>query len=117
MRKLTLTLAAAAVVLGTAFAPTQPAQAKSIGEIAESALNAINRRSGFNNPYGGGYYGGNPYYGQQFGYNNNPYFNNGYNPYVNNGYNPYFNQNRSIGSRLKDAIRYGGIRSIVNRIF
>jgi len=131
MKNFGIPVAVAAIVLGTAFLPAQPVQAKSIAEMAESALNAVRRQS---TPY--------PEYAFPYGYVqpqqqtflgrlSDRYLDNratfdpytaqfGYNaqyPNAQYGY-PQFQQNgQSLGSRLKDAVRGQAIRNIVNRIF
>jgi hypothetical protein len=105
MKRLSISLAVAAVMLSAAFIPAQPVEAKSIGQMLESAVNSIRRQNnpyGYNqygygttNPYG---YGTNPYYGNPYGYN--PYANNAYSNQYGYGYNPYGYQQQSSSRNI-----------------
>jgi hypothetical protein len=86
MRRISLGIAALIVV--SALQLGQPSEAKSLGAIVDSALNAVSGYGGYS-PYGG-YYGGytNPYYGSGYV---NPYLGSYVNPYVNPYVNTYTN--------------------------
>ncbi|HEY9791945.1 MAG TPA: hypothetical protein V6D22_16180 [Candidatus Obscuribacterales bacterium] len=71
MRKLAM-LAAAALVLGATQISAEPAQAKSLGSMLDSAANALSGRSAYYNQFR---------YGYPYGYYANPYSGYGYNPY------------------------------------
>jgi hypothetical protein len=110
MKRLMLGLVVATALSFGMLPTTQSADAKSFGEIVDSALNAISpNRYNYNyGNYGYGGYGVNPYY---VNYSNQytPYYG-GYgsyvNPYVNTSpyYGNYYNTN--TGSRWTDLLRY-----------
>lgn len=134
MKRLTLSIAVAALMLGTAFIPAQPAEAKTIGEMLDSAYNAVRRQTnpatGYGNLYGN-------FYGYPYGYpyantpptNTNSWLGSFSNRYLGTGttgqyiYDPYTGQhvlnpaygntNPSVGSRVRSFI----VREVINRLF
>jgi hypothetical protein len=118
MKRLLLGLVVAST-LAFGFQPmTQQAEAKSLGAIVNSALNAVGGRSysGYGYPYYGGYggysgYGGYGGYGSYYG--GYPYnYNVNYSPYVNPYYggNPYYGYsnpyNVNTGSTWMNLLQY-----------
>jgi hypothetical protein len=109
MKRLLLGLVVASTfTFGMLPSTTQPAEAKSFGEIVDSALNAISPNR-YNYNYGNWGYGGygvNPYY---VNYSNQytPYYG-GYGSYVNPYVNPYGNYytNTNSGSLWGNVLRY-----------
>jgi hypothetical protein len=94
-RGITLGLAALVVASALQFAGPQQAEAKSLRSIVNSALNAIDGRSGY--PYGYGYGNNYGYYGNPYSAYTNPYYGYGY------GYNNYgygYQPRRSVSSYL-----------------
>lgn len=133
MKRLALSLALIAVAVSTNVFSAQPAQAKSVGEILESAYNAVRRQTnpttGYGNLYGNFY--GAPY-GYPYGYttapSNTSWLNSLSSKYLGTGetgqyiYDPYTGQyilnpnytgKRSITSTVRGAI----VKQIINRIF
>ena len=76
----------AAAMLLAAQVPSQPAQAKSLGSMINSAVNSLDGRSAYYNQFRYA----NPYYGYGYGYGyGNPYY----------GYNSYYGAPRWTGHR------------------
>lgn len=125
MKRFGYSIAIAAVVLGTAIFPTQPAESKTLLEMADSAFNAVRRQ---NNPYNA--YGVPTYYqptqnrsflgrvGDRFlgtGTQNQQYI---YNPYTGQyQLGGQFQQSGTTGGSLSSQIRSGIFRSVINRLF
>jgi hypothetical protein len=135
MKRFTLPIAVAALMLGTAFVPAQPVEAKSIGEMLESAYNAVRRQTNPTTGYGNVY--GN-FYGYPYGYpyattppttTSTPWLSSFTNRYLGTGttgqymYDPYTGQyivnpaytntNPSLGSRVRGYL----VREVINRVF
>ena len=125
MKRLSLPLAVAAIVFGTALIPAQPAEAKSIGGMLESAYNAVRRQTNPNTGYGNLY--GN-FYGSPYGYpygttqpvNNSPWLSSFTNRYLGTGANGQYISNPgyvNTGSSLKSKLQNYAIRRVINRLF
>lgn len=134
MKRITLPITVAVLMLGTVFFPAQPAEAKSIGQILDSAYNSVRRQTNPNTGYGNLY--GN-FYGYPYGYpyantpppTNRPWISSFTNRYLGTGgtgqyvYDPYtgqyvmnpgyVNSGNSFGSRIKNY----AVRRIFNGLF